>query len=87
MQILGIQRITKQNGQNVTVLHVTRDFDEYESRNGQGIACENIYIGKPLPYLKLGDYIDLVYAKGFMGKAVIRDVVVLPDSNSVSFSQ
>ena len=78
MQVLGIQRLTKKDGSEATILHVKRDFDEYELKTGEGFACENIYVGHSLPYLQLGDVIEIVYGKGFQGKAVIKDISVIP---------
>lgn len=79
MQVLGIQRGKKKSGDDFTVLHVMREFDDYEAKTGTGVACENVFIGKNIPYVNVGDDIELVYGKGFQGKAVIKDIKLSSD--------
>lgn len=77
MKILGIfNGVGKTTGNIYTVLHVAKEFEAYQKENARGLATESVYIPTKID-LDVGDEIELVYAKGFGGKAIVKDVKVL----------
>ncbi len=74
MTIVGMNFSTNSNGERVTTLHVTTEFDSYYSdrENGRGCAgkkVESIYVGNyDCSELSLNQEIEVYYDKAIVTK-------------------
>lgn len=77
MKVLGYFRgTTKQTKKDYTVIHVSKEFEDYQRENAVGFATESIYVPNRID-LNIGDEIELEYDKGFGGQAIVKNVKIL----------
>lgn len=76
-KVVGILRgISKRTGKEFTVLHVVKDWDDYQLENADGSAVDTHYI-KGHVEIDVGDEFEPVYGVGYEGKAIVRSVTIL----------
>lgn len=76
MKIVGLLfGVSKSSGKEYTVLHTVKEFDDYQKEKSKGVCTESVYVPTRLG-VKVGDEIELVYDKGFEGKAIVKDVII-----------
>lgn len=74
MTIIGMHFSTNANGETITTLHVTDDFDSYYRNPEAGRGCvghkvETIYVGSfDVSNLKVGMNIEIAYDKAISTK-------------------
>lgn len=77
MKIIGIKNGMSKKGNEFSVISVSTDFSEYDKKSCVcvGQLAESHYIGgSHLPYDYLGQDCELIYSKGYDGKAVVSDI-------------
>ena len=78
-QILGIVKRKSKTGAIYTTLHMIGQHDKYSVDNAevcQGSRCLIETTSAELPPVQIGDEVELLYAKGFEDKAVLRGLIV-----------
>ena len=78
-KILGYFVSETKKGNIGTTIFFETEHDEYQRANAQkceGVACRSEYMnGDWSDKLKPGQEVTLVYAPGYQGKAVVRDII------------
>lgn len=77
MLVVGILRGTsKKTNSPFTVLHVIKDFDDYQLEFCDGQSTDNLYV-KGFLDVEVGDEIEPVYGVGYQGKAIVTSINIL----------
>lgn len=78
-KVIGYILAETKKGAVGTNLYVEVPHDTYKAENAMkavGNACESEYIrGDYSSILKVGQTVELIYGKGYEGKAVLREIV------------
>lgn len=78
-QVLGIVKRKSKTGAIYTTLHLIGNHDQYSVDNAevcQGSRCLIETTAAELPPVQIGDEVELLYAKGFEDKAVLRSLII-----------
>ena len=79
MKILGYLVTESKSGSIGTNVYLQTDHDNYRRENAikcEGFTCTEEYLrGDWSDKLKVGQAVNLIYGKGFQGKAVATDIV------------
>lgn len=78
-QIIGIVKRKSKTGAIYTTLHMVGQHDKYSVDNAevcQGSRVMTETTAHELPPVQIGDEVELLYAKGFEDKAVLRSLIV-----------
>ena len=78
-QVLGIVKRKSKTGAIYTTLHLIGSHDKYSVDNAevcQGSRCLVETTAAELPPVQIGDEVELLYAKGFEDKAVLRSLII-----------
>lgn len=75
MKVVGIFRGQNKENKSFTVLHVIKDFDDYQLDNAEGNAVDTLFIRGQLK-VDIGNEIDPIYGVGYQGKAIVKDIVI-----------
>lgn len=78
-QVLGIVKRKSKTGAIYTTLHLIGNHDKYSVDNAevcQGSRCLVETTASELPPVQIGDEVELLYAKGFEDKAVLRSLII-----------
>ena len=78
-QIIGIVVRKGKTGAKWTTLHLVGQHDKYSVENAdvcQGSKVLTETTSAELPPVSVGDTVELLYAKGFEDKAVLRSLIV-----------
>ncbi len=80
-KILGIKEITTKAGKKGCEYHIADAFSEYDLEHSNCTGCQVIseYSSTLFP-VKVGDEVDLVYGKGYQGKAQLVDIQLTTDN-------
>lgn len=73
--VIGIVRGISKDGLPFTKLSLTGEYDDYV-KNCTGNDVQQVYVKKPLE-VKMGNTVELVYARGYEDKAYVKTVNVL----------
>lgn len=78
-QIVGIVKRKGKTGVVYTTLHLLGFHDDYTLKNAE--VCEGNKViteitAYDLPDVTIGDKVELLYAKGFEDKAVLRSLII-----------
>lgn len=79
-QVIGLVKRKSKTGAIYTTLHLIGQHDKYSVDNAelcQGSRVMTETTAYELPPVSIGDEIELLYAKGFEDKAVLRSVLVI----------
>lgn len=80
-KVIGIKVITTKSGNKGFEYHFADAFSEYDKNhaecNGNQVFSE--YSSKAFK-VNVGDEVDIIYGKGFQGKAQLMDILVVSDS-------
>lgn len=77
--VVGIRKREDKNKNIWTTLFMTSEFDDYAKENSLSCLGQQTLVETTryeLPSLQIGDEVELLYAKGFEDKAVLRSVIV-----------
>lgn len=78
-QVIGIVKRKSKTGATYTTLHLVGAHDKYSVDNAevcQGSRVITETTAAELPPVNIGDEVELLYAKGFEDKAVLRSLIV-----------
>ena len=78
-QVIGLVKRKSKTGAIYTTLHLIGQHDKYSVDNAevcQGSRVMTETTAHDLPPVTIGDEIELLYAKGFEDKAVLRSLLV-----------
>lgn len=86
-QIIGIVVRKGKTGAKWTTLHLVGQHDKYSVENAE--VCHGSRVltettSAELPAVQVGDTVELLYAKGFEDKAVLRSVLVVEKNPMVN---
>lgn len=78
-QVIGIVKRKSKTGATYTTLHLVGPHDKYSVENAE--VCQGSRViaettSATLPPVNIGDEVELLYAKGFEDKAVLRSLIV-----------
>lgn len=78
-QVIGIVKRKSKTGATYTTLHLVGNHDKYSVDNAE--VCQGSRVmaettSSELPPVQIGDEVELLYAKGFEDKAVLRSIIV-----------
>jgi hypothetical protein len=78
-QVIGIVKRKSKTGATYTTLHLIGQHDQYSVDNAE--VCQGNRViaettSATLPPVNIGDEVELLYAKGFEDKAVLRSLIV-----------
>lgn len=79
-QVVGIVKRKGKTGVTYTTLHLNGFHTDYDLKNAEvcdGTRCLIETTSAELPPVHLGDCVELLYAKGFEDKAVLRSLIVV----------
>lgn len=77
--VIGVVKRKSKTGAIYTTLHLVGLFDDYTVKNAELCKGSCVLIettSHELPVINVGDEVELLYAKGFEDKAVLRSVLV-----------
>ena len=80
-KIIGIKEITTKAGNKGWEFHMADSFSEYDLEHSICTGCQVIseYSSTHFP-VKVGDEVNLVYGKGYQGKAQLVDIQLATDN-------
>ena len=79
VKVVGILHgVSKETKRDYTVLHVLKEFEEYQKPFSVGQCTESVYVRDNIN-VNVGDIVEILYTKGYQGKAVVFAVNVIKD--------
>lgn len=80
-KLIGVKVITTKSGNKGFEYHFADDFSEYDKEHAEcfGNQVFSEYSSKAFK-VNVGDEVDIIYGKGFQGKAQLMDIFVCTDS-------
>lgn len=78
-QVIGIVKRKSKTGAIYTTLHLVGPHDKYSVENAEVCQGSRVIVettAAELPPVNIGDEVELLYAKGFEDKAVLRSLIV-----------
>lgn len=80
-RIAGIKVVTTKSGNKGYEYHIVSEFSDYDKTHAEcyGNQVFSEYSSQAFK-VNVGDEVDIIYGKGFQGKAQLMDIIVVSDS-------